>query len=161
MAEFYGTLAKADDYHEARGNTAWTGDEPTKKAAMLRGSEWVDHNFRSRFPGWKAGHRDQIREWPRTWAYDIEYQTIPADVVPIEAEQASYEAALRELTEPGSLSPDFVPGTQQKSVKVDVIAVEYTGPAGVSSVKPVLTIAGGILAPILTGGPGRATTVRI
>lgn len=159
MPDYYGTIGSADAYHLARGNTAWTGTDAVKEAAMLRGSEYIDNNFRPLFPGRKAGLRAQVREWPRTWAYDIDLNHIPSSAVPIEAEHASYEAALRELVSPGSLSPDFTPGRQQKSVKVDVIAIEYTGPVGIDSARPILTIVGGILQPILTGATG-AQTVR-
>lgn len=37
-----------------------------------------------------------------------ECNAIPATEVPIEIIHATYEAALRELASPGSLSPDFV-----------------------------------------------------
>lgn len=147
----YGTLAAADAYHADRGNSTWTGTDEAKNIALLRGSEYVDQNFRSSFPGFKAGLREQVREWPRTFAHDIEGLTIPSDQVPVEVENATYEAALRELVTPGSLFPDFTPGQQQKRVKVGPIEVENTGPLGVRSVKPILTIVQGILQPILTG----------
>ena len=148
----YGTNSGADDYHSARGNTAWTDAAGSDKTvARLRGSEYVDQNFRASFPGYKTGLRDQVREWPRTDAYDIESNHIGFDVVPIEVEYATYEAALRELQNPGSLFPDFKPGQQVKREKVDVLEIEYTGPVGISSVKPIITVIQGILAPVLTG----------
>jgi hypothetical protein len=157
MPSVYGTIAGADAYHLARGNATWTGNETVKGVALLRGSEYIDGNFRAYFPGLKAGNRAQDREWPRTWAHDREGNAIAADEVPIEAINASYEAALRELVSPGSLSPDFIPGQQEKSVKVDVIAVEYTGPVGVAAFKPVMTIIGEILYPILINAVGART----
>lgn len=157
MPNAYGTNEGADAYHAARGNTLWAGTSEKKTIARLRGSEYIDGNFRSYFPGFKAGNREQEREWPRTWAHDREGNAIAADVIPVEAINASYEAALRELVSPRSLEPDFVPGQQEKSVKVDVIAVEYTGPVGISAIKPVMTVVGSILAPILINAVGGRT----
>lgn len=148
---FYGTAADADTYHDDRGNATWTGTDSVKETALLRASEYVDYQFRPSFPGYKAGLRSQTREWPRDWAYDEENNSIPSDEVPIEVERATYEAALRELTDPGSLLPDFTPNQQVKREKVDVLEVEYTGPMGPESAKPILTIVRGILQPILTG----------
>jgi len=149
---FYGTLSEADAYHADRGNSTWTGDNADKEVALLRGSEYIDQAFRSSFPGLKTGLRSQTREWPRSWAVDVEGNAIPSDEVPIEVEHASYEAALRELTDPGSLLPDYDPANQFKRSKVDVIEVEYAAPFGPGSVKPVITAIAAILQPILTGG---------
>lgn len=156
----YGSVSDADAYHEARGNSGWTGDNTAKEVALLRGSEYVDYSFRARFPGWKAGLREQTREWPRTWAYDIEDNAIASDVVPVEVEHAAYEAALRELEEPGALTPDYTASEQAKREKVGPIEVEYAGAVGVSSVRPIITIIGGILAPVLTGGPASSIAGR-
>ena len=151
----YGTVAGADSYHAARGNTAWDGDQADKEIALLRGSEYIDHNFRSSFPGWKAQLRAQEREWPRSWAFDIEGNTIPIDEVPTEVERATYEAAIRELANPGILFPDLgAPGKQIQSASVGPISVSYTGPMGIKSVTPIVSIIRGILAPILTGQGG-------
>jgi len=152
MVDFYSTLAAADTYHAARGNTAWAaGAEAARNIALLRGSEYIDQAFMASFPGLKTDLRDQLREWPRTDAYDIEGNYLDPDTVPSEVYNASYEAALRELANPGSLLPDYTPGTQQKSVQVDVIKIEYTAPHGAASSLPVINIIRGILAPVLTG----------
>lgn len=150
---FYGTEAKADTYHTARGNSTWTGDSDAKETALLRGSEYIDHNFRSSFPGYRAELRDQTREWPRAWAFDYENNAIADDEIPIEVEEATYEAALRELTDPGSLFPDFTPGQQTKREKIGPIEVEYTSPQGLASAKVLVTRILGILHPVLTGRP--------
>ncbi len=147
----YGTLVGVDAYHAARGNTTWTGEDAAKDIARLRGSEYIDQAFRSAFPGFKTDLRDQLREWPRSDAYDIEGNYLDSDTVPDEVLNACYEASLRELVSPGSLLPDYTPSGQQKRVKVDVIEVEFTAPHGVSSVLPIITIIRGILAPVLTG----------
>ena len=151
MATLYGTLAAADTYHAERGNTTWTGSDADKDAARLRATEYIDQAYRSSFPGYKTEQRDQDREWPRSDAFDIEGNYLDHTTVPIEVENATYEASLRELISPGSLLPDFNPGGQRKRVKVDVIEIEYAAPYGAESVVPIITIIQGILAPVLTG----------
>ena len=160
MSDFYSTVAAADTYHTAHGNATWTGTDDLKNAAMLRGSEYIDQSFRSSFPGFKTELRDQLREWPRSDAADIEGNYLDNETVPIEVFNATYEAALRELVSPGSLLPDYAPGGQKKRVKVDVIDIEYTAPHGASSVLPVITIIRGILAPILTGSDSTSIAGR-
>jgi hypothetical protein len=151
MTDYYGTLAAADTYHAARGNSTWTGTNAAKEIALLRGSEYIDQAYRSGFPGYKTELRDQLREWPRAWAVDTDGVSIGSTVVPDEVINASYEAALRELVDAGSLLPDYTPGGQEKRVKVDAFEVEYTAPHGAASVLPVISIIRGILTPILTG----------
>jgi len=160
MSDFYGTLAAADAYHLARGNSTWTGTDGVKNIALLRGSEYIDQAFRSAFPGLKTEQRDQLREWPRSDAYDIEGNYLPSDEVPDEVPIATYEAALRELVDPGSLLPDYDPGGQQKRVKVDVIEIEYSAPHGAASSLPVVNAIRGILAPVLTGAVGSGIAGR-
>jgi len=149
----YGTLSESKTYHADRGNTAWAGaDDSALSKALLRGSEFIDNEYRDGFPGCKVGGRDQVREWPRNDAYDYENDIIPFDTVPIEVQRATYEAALRELESPGSLQPDFVPATQLKKASVDgAVSVEYVSVVGAASAQPIITIVSGILRPILTG----------
>lgn len=164
---YYGTLDGAADYHTTRGNTAWVigGDDGQKLAALARASTYVDGlgqrrldngRFISLFPGVPTGGRAQRLAWPRTGAADMVGQTIDPATVPYEVEAATYEAALRELAEPGSLSPDYRPGSIVKREKLDVIETEYVTPAtadtsdGRSPVRPVLTIVSELLAPVMT-----------
>lgn len=155
MADYYGSVANADQYHSARGNVAWTGTNDAKLAALFRASQYIDGmgqcDGMSLFPGTKTGGRAQVLAWPRTGATDWSGAAILADEVPIEVEYATYEAALRELTTPGSLSPDYVPGAQVKREKVDVLETEYAVPAaGVNPVRPVVSVVMDMLAPVMT-----------
>lgn len=158
----YGTVADANTYHAARGNTAWTGDDAQKLAALARASSYVDAlgmrmcgtSWQSAYPGVKTGGRAQTLAWPRTGAYDVDGTAIPPDAVPWEVEHATYEAALRELATPGSLSPDFVPSQQVKREKVDVLEVEYavtSNTNGSNPNLPVITIVDKLLAPVMVG----------
>ena len=130
----YGTVSGADAYHLAAGNTAWTGTNEVKLAALVRASQYVDAlalehrnngSVFTRFSGVKTAGRGQMLSWPRAGAYDVEGTAIAENVVPIEVESATYEAALRELVQPGYLSPDYVPAQTIKREKVDVLETEY------------------------------------
>lgn len=154
MADYYGTIANADEYHTARGNTAWTGTDPAKLAALTRASQYIDamgqRDGLSLFPGTKTDGRAQVLAWPRTGATDWSGAAILPDEVPVEVLYSTYEAALRELVTPGSLSPDYVPGAQVKREKVDVLETEYMGTAdGVNPVRPVVSIVMDMLAPVM------------
>jgi len=157
MADFYGTVVGADAYHAARDNTAWTGTDSVKQAALIRASDYIDGlgfaDGVNEWPGTKVGGRTQVREWPRTGAVDSDGTAIDPGTVPREIEWAAYEAALRELAAPGSLSPDYVPATQVKREKIDVLEVEYAvataGDAPPTS--PVVPVVLRLLAPLLGG----------
>jgi hypothetical protein len=161
MPDFYGTVAAADAYHAARANTAWTDDDVAKQAALIRASAYIDGRYRkllpsnvwvSLFPGTKTEGRAQAREWPRTGAVDYEGHQLSTTEVPIEVEQSTYEAALRELTLPGSLSPDYVASQTIKREKVGPLETEYatvTGEGSAASVRPIISVIDEIIAPLL------------
>jgi len=162
MSDFYGTIDDADAYHAARGNTAWaqaaSSPDEAREGALLRASVWIDGRFRSRFPGKKTGGRSQIREWPRTDAEDAECNDIPDDEVPREVLDATFEAALRELTTPGYLAPDFVASQHVVSERVGQLATTYSDKSFTADdMRPVLTAIDDILAPLL----GNVTEVSI
>lgn len=156
MPEFYGSVALADAYHEARLNTAWTGvassPADAKEAALLRASVWLDGTYGARFTGTRTDGRDQSRAWPRSGATDGEGLAIASDEVPDEVLQATYEAAMRELTTPGSMSPDYTPAQGVKSETVGPISVTYRDGSG--SQLPVSTTIDNILAPLLVSRGG-------
>ncbi|KWT12062.1 hypothetical protein CFBP3846_03638 [Pseudomonas syringae pv. avii] len=160
MPDFYGNVADADAYHAARANTAWTGEDMAKQAALIRASAYIDGKFQAQnscgrweslFSGAKTGGRAQALQWPRTGATDTEGHEIPAEEIPIEVVQATYEAALREILLPGSLSPDYVASTAIKRQKVDVLEIEYQSASTASGVptRPVITVVDELIAPLL------------
>src|SRR5262245_49728437 len=128
MADFYGTLAEALVYHNDRGNSAWAAaaSDAIRTAALVRGTQYIDGRYSGRWPGTRTDGRDQPLAWPRTDAEDIEGNEIDEDEVPIEVEHATYEAALRELATPGSLSPDYTASERVVREKVDVLEVQYS-----------------------------------
>lgn len=160
MPDFYGSMEAADAYHALRGNTAWTGDDAAKTAALVRASAYIDGKYQAQnscgrweslFSGSKTGGRAQLLQWPRTGATDNEGNTIPSVEVPIEIEKATYEASLREIASPGSLSPDYVASGAIKRQKVDVLEIEYQAASTGSGVptRPVITVVDELVAPLL------------
>lgn len=131
-----------EDWHNYTG----TND---KEAALVRATAAIDGLYRGSFPGYKKLSRDQALEWPRSYAYDIEGNLIDSDSVPTEIVQATCEAALRELNDPGSMSPDLERGGDIRRMKAGSVEIEYG--AGATSTT-AFTIIGRLLSGILTSG---------
>ena len=157
---YYGTLSDADTYHAERGNGGWTGSDAVKEAALTRATAYIDGRYRyetaggawlSMFRGVRTDGRNQDHEWPRSGATDAEGNEIPDDEVPIEAEHATYQAALLELLEPGSLSPIFVATQQVIKEKVGPIEVGYSAPTDgpMPPNRPVVPAIDDIIRPLL------------
>jgi len=168
----YGTLEGADTYHQTRGNAAWgNGEAGARTAALIRATDYIDGRYRillrsgrwaSMFPGVRTAGRGQPNEWPRTRAIDNEGAPIPADEVPVEVVQASYEAALRELANPGSLSPDYVASEAVSKEKVGPIEVTYLEASAGDQPpnRPAIPVIDGILGPLLRT-PAQTPAVRV
>lgn len=161
MGEFYGSLEDATVYHSDRGNAAWTASGVTdaqRTAALVRASSWLDGTYGDRYSGKKTGGRSQELLWPRTGATDVECEEIEEDEIPREIEYATYEAALRELASPGSLSPDYVASERVKQEQVGDLSVTYMEGAGsADDVKPVVSVIDGILASLLRSAKSTTT----
>lgn len=159
----YGTLTDANAYHAERGNAAWAAaTDPAKGAALQRATDYIDGRYRrqtatgcwvSMFPGKRTSGRAQDLEWPRTGASDSEGNPIPDDQVPVEVEHATYEAALLELTSPGSLSPTFDASQQVIRQKVGPIEREFaeakTDSNGMPPNRPVIPVIDDLLASLI------------
>jgi len=155
-ADSYVSLADANTYAVNRGLLFPIAGSPeiiaAAEGALRRATTWIDGTYRNSFPGERRTGRVQALEWPRLYAYDnlIPITELPYDELPRELVQATIEAAVRELANPNSLSPDITIGTIKKSVKVGDVAVEYfQGSNGAFDMKPTMTIISGILSPIL------------
>lgn len=156
MADYYGNIVDADAYHSARGNAGtWDAvdvDDSEKQIALLLASEWIDQNYASQFSGEKTGKRTQLREWPRTNAVDYYGDVIGSSVTPTEIQQATYEVALQQIKQAGSLFKSWTAGTAIKQVSVDgAISLTYNGATSFADVQIIIPKITGILAPILTG----------
>lgn len=159
----YGTLIGALAYHTVRANASWLDGAVTdqqRTAALVRASAWIDGEYGPRFPGAKTGGRSQPLLWPRTGAADVDGNELEDNEIPFEVENSVYEAAIRELANPGSLSPDYVASERVKAEKVGDLSVTYAdGSGGIEDVKPVLSIIDGILAGLLVQKPSGTTVV--
>lgn len=161
-------------YAEDRGITLADGD---REAALIRSSAGIDATYRPRFPGVRSNGSAQGLQWPRK-AGSIEYGVFVADgylstvtdaeglpidedEIPLALVQAVCEAAIRELTSPGSLVPDLERGGAIKRLKAGSVEVEYATTAPAST---TFSFIDGLLAGILTGGtessPYTARAVR-
>ena len=102
-AQSYASAADATTYHTAHGNSAWTGTDAVKEAALVRATAWLDDAFYFRWPCVKLLNT-QALEFPRLAAVDVDGYAL--DPVPASLKIALYEAALVELVNPGRLATD-------------------------------------------------------
>jgi hypothetical protein len=145
LADSYASEDDLDNYVDARGLTLASGDA---EAALVRASAAIDATYAGAFPGYRLRGRDQGLEWPRQNAWDVQGWLIRDDAVPIEVINATCEAAIRELIEPGSMMPDLKRGGAIQSVRAGSVAVTYASNA---SARTTYSIIDGIIANILSG----------
>lgn len=154
MTETYGTVVDFKTYHNSRGNATTIVDltDVEIESALLVASEWLDNTYRNLWDGEKFGQREQIRDWPRSSAFDANKDPIDYKTVPVEVERATYEAALRQATSPNSLSVDWTPNKYDK-VSVDgAIFVEYRTFTEASDTQTRFAIIDNILSVLISGG---------
>lgn len=141
----YGSDDAFAAYATAAGYDVPEGNIP---AARQRGSAYIDGSYGARFMGVATGGLEQEREWPRTGVPGL-----ADDVIPKRVENASYEAALIELREPGSLSAIISGTSVVKREKVEgAVEVEYAVSDKTdiaTAALPIVTIIEGMLAPLL------------
>lgn len=147
----YGTEAELEAYALSTGQSLPSADLP---AALVRATSYIDGKYGSRFSGKRAGGFEQDLAWPRIGAF-LEGFPIPPDAIPKAVVNATYEAAIREARNPGSLSPDYVALQAIKREKVDVIETEYAVSATPSAAdaQPVITVIDDMLAGLLKSAP--------
>lgn len=145
----YGTVSGYKAYHEARGHVISDQDDDEITVSLLVASEWLDGRYFVGFAGEKVGGRGQIFQWPRYGTFDTENNPLDYETVPREVENATYEAALKQLQTPGSLSVDFTPG-RYKSARVEgAVAVQYASFSSAFDVQTQFSVIDAILAPIM------------
>lgn len=147
-ANSYATEDDFDEYVDARSITPASGD---KEAALIRATTAIDARYGASFPGYRKAGRDQGLLWPRAAAYDSEGWLLPDDEVPKEVVEATIEAAVRELANPGSMMPDLERGGGIQSIRAGSVGITYSQNA---SAKTTYTLIDGIIANVLSGNGG-------
>lgn len=150
-AESYCTVAFADAYHTARGNTSWTGSDAVKEAALRKATDYTVQVYRDLWQGYRVDE-DQVLDWPRSMVavdtFAVDYLTIPTDI-----KNATAELALRALS--AELTVDV--SQQKRRVKIGQIETEYDTSSGQQKRYSRVT---GMLAPYLMYSPGTVRAVR-
>lgn len=135
----YISLAAYKAYCDARGYS-YPADDDTIERGIRRATQWVDNTYGQRFIGC-AATVTQALEWPRSYAlYRGAY--LDDETIPTQIEQATAEAAKREIATPGTLSPDRKRGGKIKRVKAGSAEVEFADGATADT---LYTIVDGLL----------------
>lgn len=144
-ANAYADAATVSAYHFARGNTAWTGIDAVKEAAILRAMTYIES---LPWHGYKTAHANPL-EWPRSCMEDRSGYAIASNVVPQAVVNALCEAALRELETAGSTMADT--GRDDSMTKLEVagaVKLEWGAAAPtVTDFRVVKALLKGLIAP--------------
>lgn len=154
-ADAFITLAFADAYHTAKGNTTWTGTDALKENAIRRATTYLSNSYT--WKGLRSHGRSQALMWPRAGIWDQEGYGIPSDQIPIEIQNATAEIALRELVTPGAMNPDFVASDLVKKETIGPMSVEYAlASVSADAQRPVLLIVRDMVSQFLEAGAGNS-----
>lgn len=106
------SVAYADTHHAARGNAAWALlSLADKESALRRGYAYLQQTYRMRWAGFRVS-QVQALDWPRQQVPRTDVYTgyggnlggwgvnYPAEVIPVELQQAQAELALKAVTGP-------------------------------------------------------------
>lgn len=152
-ADAFVSLADCGAYHTAYQNAAWgTAAEADQEAAIRRATDWISNYFH--WKGYRVRGRDQALEWPRTSVYDRNQWLVASNTVPREVVNATCEAALLELTAPGTLTPVITMTDRVRSEKVGDIAVEYIASTRTSDARPRVSRISDMLRGLTRGADG-------
>lgn len=126
-ANGYVSLVEARAYWAERLMTnILTGDDDAVASAIIKATQYLDSRFT--FVGYRE-LKDQVREWPRAYAYDDRGDTVTA--VPVAVKNATCEYAFRALSTSLMADPardEAGRAVKSKTEKVGPIseAVEYS-----------------------------------
>lgn len=150
-AESYCSVADADARALAFGNTAWTGTDEAKEAALRRATAFIEQRYRENFKGTKL-YRAQALSWPRYGAI-VDGWDLDSTVVPTEIKNACADLAVRALT--AELNADQTRAVIRE--KVGPLETEYSAhsPQGTRFVSVDQA-----LGPFLRGGGATVRLVR-
>lgn len=154
----YVSVDACASYCSDRGLTFGSSPTVTGEQAIIRASAAIDAIYREQFPGYKRNGRAQAMEWPRANAFDNAGEIIANDEIPVEIVQATCEAAVRELADPGSMMPDLERGGGIRRLKAGSVEIEYG--ANAQNQTTFQTI-GNLLSGLLSGGNGGGLSLSV
>lgn len=119
-AESYISVSDADARHTALGNTAWTGADSVKEAALRRATQYMEQAYRLRWLGMRV-KADQALSWPRVIMEAVDGWWLDSDIVPADVANACADLALKALSE--TLNEDLTRGVVRQ--KIGPLEKEY------------------------------------
>lgn len=128
------TTEEADAYFALSADAAWTGDASAKEAALIRGQRYIANVFNSR--------------WVAEWDYDTAPEAVRFSIM---------EAALRELANPGSLSPVVASGPEKVLTAVGSLQWQVVNDGSNRRV-PIIPAVDGLLYGLVTPSKGSTYT---
>ena len=143
-ANSYLAVADADTYHTDRGNSAWTGTDAVKQAALIKATAYLDAHYT-----WSTGVKyddDNGLAWPRSGAIDKHGYSIDGDVIPQAVLDATAELALIVI---GGTELAAALERPLKKVKAGAVETEWE-PASEASVAPQYPLIDGMLAGLVS-----------
>jgi len=163
-AESYVSVADWKTYALKNYAVTDTVADDAIEQALRRSTRYIDGRYRNRFLGYRTSAYTQALEWPReavvlnwlpegaSYAYWLGYNAVAGQIlannaIPQMLKDAVAEAAIRELANPGSLTPDRTPARQVLQQTVGPITTVY---ANVAASRPIVTVIDEILAPLLS-----------
>jgi hypothetical protein len=149
-AESYVSVADAGTRHTNLGNTAWTGTDAVKEAALRRATQYMLQTYRGRWHGERI-NGTQALDWPRSWV-TVDGYAVDADIVPTDIANACADLALRALA--ADLAADLTRGVVRE--KVGPLETEYDRNSPQSVRYRAIDM---MLAPYLTRGAGGSMMV--
>lgn len=150
-ADSYVSLADAKSFWDDVGFDYSSYSDTVIEQALRRATRWLDGRYRRQFPGERTNGRTQALEWPRSSVVDFDGNTVASDAIPREVEQATAEAAKREVAGT-SLSPDVTLADAVKRERVGPLEVEYAGIPSVSAQRPTILAVEEILSALFPVG---------
>lgn len=145
-ADSYASVSEFKAYCSKRGLAFDGYGDDDIEAALRKATVWIDAKYRDQFQGtWTVS--TQALEWPRSGAL-YRRTAVDAYSVPVLLKNALCEAAWREMTVSGGLTPDQF-GDQIKRDKVGDVETEFR--AGAVNARPWVPVIDDILSGLLKG----------
>jgi hypothetical protein len=150
-AESFCSVAFADARHTAFGNSAWTGADSVKEAALRKATAYMEQSYRERWTGCRV-NSTQALSWPR-YSVVVDGYSVDSDIVPADIANACADLALKAAA--ADLNADITRAVVRK--KIGPLETEYDRNSPQSKRYRAIDMA---LAPYLKGSSVSATLVR-